>query len=177
MQQTLLTPVLGKTKRQQTPIEAGEIPVQCSSAKFIQRIGIDCNSVGAIHSDTPVEHRLVLPAFSAEIEIPALDRNRSAEDSYREQLGESSADMLPAPECRQISLGERVLLLCPRDCLGVAAVLQPAIRIGNRLTVQSGGFIRSTCCGVAGHAISPQVFPNRQEKFRALVLSRWYRNR
>src|SRR5215218_5465695 len=100
---------------------------------------------------------MILLAFSAEIEVAALDRRRSAEHADRKQLGESLPNALPARECGQVCVGESVLLLCPRDRLGIAAVLQPAIGIDDLFAMEDLGKFAGAGFGVGWHQRREQL--------------------
>jgi hypothetical protein len=78
---------------------------------------------------------MVLASFAAEIEVAAAYRGGNAEDSDGEQLLQPATDALPTGKRGQMRLGERVLLFGPAAGLGIIAVLEPTIRVGDFLAV------------------------------------------
>jgi hypothetical protein len=89
-----------------------------------------------VYALTPVQNRLVLLPVPPLVVVVASGRSWSGEHADGQQLLQSRADLLSTRKAREICLGEGILALGPEPGVGRVAVFQPAIRVGDGLTMK-----------------------------------------
>ena len=135
VEHALLAAVQREPVGQQPAIIARVEPVEGGGAGRVERVGVDDHAVVAPGPVPDVEDGLVLPSVPPLVEVPAVGRGRHAQRADGEQLVEPAADRLPRGH-GEVAFGQRVLALGPLARIGVVAVLEPAVGVGDPLAVE-----------------------------------------
>ena len=139
VQHALLAAVLREPVGQECSVVARIVPIEGGRAGRVERVGIDGHPVGAVGTLAEVQHGLVLAALAPLVEVAAVRGRGHADRPDREQLIEPAANVRTSGDGGEVPLGERVLGLGPGTRLGSVALLEPAVRIGDRLPVERLG--------------------------------------
>jgi hypothetical protein len=108
---------------------------QALGAVLAPAVRIEQHPLRAALALLPVDDRLLLVGVLARVEEAALAVHGRADRVVVEQLAQPRGDHVTPRQLRELAAGEVVLLLHPRLDLGSLLVLEPAIRVGDRDTV------------------------------------------
>src|SRR5262245_22066886 len=150
VQDALFVAVFGQSVGEERAILARVIPVEGRCAFGVQDVGVDQDSIWALHTLAYIQDGLVQASVTILVEVAVPGRRWRAQASDSEQLLEPRPDGRPEANSCEIGSSAGILLRCPRLGFGAAAVFEPAVWVENRLAVHDLDDVISPACQSAG---------------------------